>query len=176
MADGACPAKYNSADSEQDNFAGYAGVTLKELGIKVADEVDAPDGLRTAATCNANFGTKWSTPAQTCPETAPLCNCFAGGGGACGGRGGVCGIFAPATYSAVDPDGVRCQELIVPGSIAGFTFWSAQGYKVRYGEKKRGEEMQEKRCRRRDAVGRTHYRHPSLLCLFTLFKQMKSSR
>ena len=45
MADEACPAKYNSADSEQDNFAGYAGVTLKELGIKVADEADSVTSL-----------------------------------------------------------------------------------------------------------------------------------
>ena len=45
MADGACPAKYNSADSEQDNFAGYAGVTLKELRIKVADEADSVTSL-----------------------------------------------------------------------------------------------------------------------------------
>ena len=99
----------------------------------------APDGLRTAAACNANFGDKWSTPAQTCPETAPVCN------------SGVCGFPAPATYAAVDPDGVHCQELIVPGSTAGFAFWNAQGYKVRYGEKKRGgEEMQEKRCSRKN--------------------------
>ena len=78
----------------------------------------APDGLRTNAACNANFGDKWSTPAQTCPETAPVCN------------SGVCGFPAPATYSAVDPDAVHCQELLVPGSTAGFNFWNAQGYKV----------------------------------------------